>query len=238
MRTTRRPSALRPAASLRSVRPTRPAELTRGDSRAGQAIACFERALGGRQALTDALLVADGADDIEQIVSLLSDPAYDAYALPALCAKAGTTVGTLFRAYDAAVLIRVHLEAKARIISQKLLPVVEDVMTRAAPHSVVCETCAGVGTCTDASKPDAVPSGCRSCHGTGTRLVYPDLDRQKLALELGALLKKSGVSISTNLAVQVPSPTAPHSLEQMQQAMAELLFPAHPVLDLPPESSE
>lgn len=160
------------------------------------AIDTFVKALGGRDALLDTLAVAADAPEVDRIVSLLLDPRYADWSLRRLCRDANLTIVDLFAAYKSAMITRAHLTAY-RTITARLLPVVEDVMQRAAPYEVPCHECSGIGTVAPLDKkgkpiPDAAPVPCDQCRGHGRVLCMPDLDRQKLALELGQLVQKAG----------------------------------------------
>lgn len=188
------------------------------DSLASQAIDTFCREVGGRAVLTEVLAIADSAPEVERIVSLLLDPKFERYTLRRLCKLAGLTVADLFRAYKKALVVRAHLQATRTIVA-KLPAVVEDVMARAIPTAVVCPACGN-----DPKK----RKSCTVCQQTGATLSEPDLDRQKLALELGHLTeKRGGLFIQQNQqVVSAHSLSAPGggALEQLQQAVGELLF--------------
>lgn len=165
--------------------------LTADEARASSgAIDTFVKVLGGRDALLDALAVGSDAPEVDRVVSLLLDPRYDALPLRKLCAMANLTIVDLFAAYKSAMISRAHLRAYHEI-ADKLVPVVKDVMERAAPYTIPCAECQGRGTVTDEKTPDAPPTPCAPCNGQGKLLVHPDLDRQKLALEIAQLITKS-----------------------------------------------
>jgi hypothetical protein len=202
------------------------------------AIEVFAKALGGRDKLADTLAVAGSGPDVERITTLLLDPRYGRWSLSRLCQTVGLTVADLFVAYRKAAVARAHIEA-THIIAAKLPPIVDDVMTRASPQRRLCGTCMGASL--DGEGP------CRVCDSTGYVQTEPELDRQKLALELGQLLEKKGGLIvqQNNLAQTTLGATAPGSLEHLQQAVGELLFggrrrdvdiePSTPPADLPPD---
>lgn len=209
----------------RIARGTGPATtLTPREARENQrALETVEKALGGRDALLDTLAVAAEAPEVEEVVQLLLDPRYARCSLRQICVMAGLTVVDLFAAYKQAMVVQAHLVAY-RAITTKVLPVVEDVMRRAAPFKVPCTRCGGTGRGTDPDKPDAPPESCPSCAGHGELLQLPDLDRQKLALELAQLVQKSGGVLlqQNNLTVQ-PAEKAGGTLVGLQQAVRELL---------------
>jgi len=207
-------SALVPAAVRRGNDTLSDAEWALSD----HSIATFVAQVGGKQELIDALAVADSAPDVDRIVRLLLDPRYDGYSLKRLCALAGVTVADLFVAYRKALIARSHLEA-SRIIAAKLPPVVDDVMTRAAPQPMTCPSCHNA---------PGKRELCVTCQGSGAIKTEPDLDRQKLALELGQLTQKSkGLFIQQNaIAASAATLSSPGGgmLEQLQQVVGDLLF--------------
>ena len=193
----------------------------------GEAIDTFVKALGGRDKLADALAVADSAPEVERIAVLLMDPRYDSYSVRRLCTVANITVMDLFAAYRSAALARAHIEAMP-VIAEKLVGVIQDVMTRAQPHYVICTACRGTGSITpepSKAKPNPGPEPCKTCIG-GQILVLPDLDRQKLALEVAEVIKPKGLTINQGVSINNPSGGAgvPGSLEQLQQAVSTILF--------------
>lgn len=195
------------------------------------AVDAFTVAIGGRQALLDALVVASGTPDVDKVTNLLIDPRYGGWSLRRICALAGLSVADLFRAYQKALVVKAHLQA-TRIVTEQLTHVVDDIMRRSQPHEETCEICGGTGTWTPEptkKEPNPAPRPCVSCRGTGVVRLKPDLDRQKVALELGQLIQRQGgISIAQNnltLPAGTSSPTAPGALEQLQQAVHETLYP-------------
>ena len=94
-------------------------------------------------------------------------------------------------------------------------------MTRAAPQRQVCPKCLGTSA--------AGQGPCPLCQDSGYVQSEPELDRQKLALELGQLIeKKGGLIVQQNNLAATLGGTAPGSLEQLQQAVGDLLFGGPP----------
>jgi hypothetical protein len=215
---------------------------------ASEAINGFERALGGRQAITAALSI-DASPTIRVLLEMLLDTHFDGYSLGRLAAHAKISLTDLLRAYRNNRLAKAQILAIDRI-AERLPSVVEDVMTRALPHEGLCSLCEGTGQVTpEPSKRHPIPSPvpCGLCAGKGRRMILPDLERQKLALELGELTRvpKNGPTVlqQFNFGGQGQTPatgasTTPGSLEQMQQAVARVLYDPRRPIDLPPLEGE
>lgn len=224
-------SALIPAAARGS------AALSADEQRLSDAgIDAFTKLLGGRETLAHTLAIAEGTPEIDKITTLLLDPRYETYSTARLCRLAGITAADVFRALGKASLAQAKLEAIVTEVAPALRGVVRDVMTRAQPYEIACTTCGGLTTITPEPTekvPNPAPQVCLVCRGTGKLLCLPDLDRQKLALELGQLVTKGGgglaIQVNQNVGEQAGS-TQSGALEQLQQAMGEILFnqPAAP----------
>jgi hypothetical protein len=198
------------------------------------AIDTFTKILGGKDLLADVLAVASHDPDVDKVVTLLLDPAYASYSLARLCHLAGITAADLYSALGKASIARAKIEAIVTEVAPKLRGVVKDVMDRAQPYEIPCTACGGVGATTaepTKEQPNPAPQACAVCRGGGKLLALPDLDRQKLALELGQLVSKGG-----GIAVQVnqqnlgdrAGSTQTGALEQLQQALGEILFDGPP----------
>lgn len=214
--------------------------LSDAEAAAGSAaIDTVVKALGGRQVLAETLAIAADAPEVEQILVLLLDPRYAGLSLRAICTMAGLSVVDLFAAFKKAMVVKAHLAAY-QAITAGILPVVEDVMKRAAPFAIPCEACGATGETREQA--DALPAVCAACNGQKQVLQLPDLDRQKLALELAQLVQKSaGISIHQNTAVATPAPEPEtHStMIELQQAVRQLLSgPRQPILDAEPLPEE
>lgn len=184
-----------------------------------QAVEAFAQRLGGRGVLTAVLGVAEGDPAVEKVLSYLLDPRYDAWPLRKICRLAGLTIVDLFTAYKRAALTAAHIES-THLIAKALPPIVSDVMARATPQPIACPSCLGVGL----KRPD-----CPLCQGTGVSTSLPELDRQKLALELGHLTeRKGGIVMQQNVQTTANAAAlgshAPGALEQFQQVVGDLLF--------------
>jgi hypothetical protein len=201
----------------------------------GDAIETFAAAVGGRKKLLETLSIADADNTTDKVVNCLLDPAYQSWSLRRICAYAGITVADLFASYKRALFTAAHIAA-AHLITEKLPPIVADVMARALPGTESCPRCKGAPTTPGLT-------ACPLCDGAGTVPTEPDLDRQKLALELGRLTeRRAGIVMQQTTAVAAGTAalqsSATGSLEQLQQAVGELLFApsrrraAAPVIDV------
>jgi len=171
------------------------------------------------------LSVADASAEVGEIVNLLLDPRFRRTSLKRICALSGTTVADLFTSYKKALFARAHIQA-THIIAAKLPPVVKDVMMRAAPQDQPCPVCGGTTTIVEPGL-GRPPSPCPNCGATGIVRTEPDLDRQKLALELGHLIEKRGGPLlqqTQNILAASATPGPAGTLESLQQAVGELLF--------------
>ena len=197
-----------------------------------EAVETFTQAVGGRDALIDVLSIADTAPDVDRVVTLLIDPRYAKLPLKKVCYLAGLTVADLFAAYKKALITRAHIQA-THIVAAKLPPIIEDVMNRATPTPIVCPVCH--------AHPDD-RQVCALCRGTGAVLSEPDLDRQKLALELGQLTeKKGGFVITQNQGLITNTQltaVGTGALEQLQQVVGDLLYTSAEVPEEPEQKPE
>lgn len=193
------------------------------------AVATFVEQLGGKAAVIEALEIASDQLEVDAVLSLLADPRYDTWSLRRLCQNAGLTVHEFFGAFRKAAMVRAQIRATQKI-ADGIVPVVEDVMRRAAPVVETCEACSGTGTFTpDPSKrqPNPQPEPCKACKSSGKITILPELDRQKLALELADLVKKGGGLQIQNNQLNMSGAaggTGAGDLEKLQQALAGANF--------------
>lgn len=167
------------------------------DPLASAAVEALEKAVGGREPLVAALLHAPPSTDLSIAIGAIADPRNDARALSVICADAGVTVGTLIEAYKRGVLARAQVGA-IHAVAEALPAVIEDAVTRAAPHYLTCYVCDGTGTVVPEptkKNPNPGPEPCRTCRGRGQTYHLPDLDRQKFAAELGGLITKGSAPL-------------------------------------------
>lgn len=154
----------------------------------------IEADLGGRSGLLQNLLTAPDDPTTAHLIGLLADPTSDAVKLSTLMHHGGVSLPQLLQVMTQAGFARAFLKSVA-VIAEKTPAVVHDVLDRAAPHYLACPNCAGMKTVSPPGQPDAPPVLCESCKGTGQQLILPDLDRQKLALDLARLLPQKAAII-------------------------------------------
>ena len=153
------------------------------------------KTVGGRDAIAEILSVASSDPEIDKVLTLLLDPSYARYSVAHLCHLAGITAAELYQALGKASIARAKITALVTEVAPKLTGVVKDIMDRAQPYEIPCTHCGGLTEYTpEPTKevPNPAPQPCRVCNATGKLLALPDLDRQKVALELGQLTQKGG----------------------------------------------
>lgn len=184
-----------------------------------QALQSLETAAGGRLSLVDQLHT-NTDPDIESLAASLADPTNDARTLARILEISNISVGKFLGMLSQAKLAKATLDAMDRVA--KYLPeVAADVMARSVPHTTACTVCNGTGVqqMRDSDDPLGVlERPCIACHSSGQVNAIPDLDRQKVALELGGMLHKGGPQV----AVQVntgPAVTSPHMRDQASKML-------------------
>ena len=225
-----RTGLLRPAVQTLSGTEEAIADRSLGD----QSLQAFVEAVGGRAALLSALEVGARHAAVDQVLDLLGDPRYQSRSLRWICQQAGLSVADLFAAFRTAKLAEAQIKATAEI-AERIGPIVSDLLLRAAPYEDTCATCEGIGLITRSPtklnpNPDPVP--CKPCRGSGRRMIAPELERQKVALELAELLRRGGggISITQQTAVlgDLGGGTKGGDLERLQQRLSGMLTPLPP----------
>lgn len=206
------------------------------------AIATLEETLGGREKLVESLAVGGGSaaahggikpERAQFILGLLADPHHRGKSLRRLTKLAGITLDELLTLYRDAAIMRSHIEAIGHIAAG-LPAVAKDVMAKAVPYEETCYGCGGVGQITPEPTrkvPNPSPQPCPTCKGGGRLLHQPDLERQKLALTLGGLVKGGAGGLTVNVTqqqAQVPQAqvpfTAGEGLIQLQKLSESALW--------------
>ena len=192
--------------------------LTREDANcSGAAVDTFIGVLGGRARLTEILRIGAGDPAVDRVLDLLDEPLYGGWSLPKLCVRAGVSVADFLRAYQRAMLAVGEIAA-TKVIADGIVPVVADLMRRAAPYEVPCD-------CTLTPPTTVPPPVCKTCRGRGVRTILPDLDRQKIALALAKLLLPGGpVLQQTTQIVHAPAASG-GTLANLHAAVREILHP-------------
>lgn len=194
-------------------------------------LAQIETDVGGRAALVGMLALAPLTKDLQYVLGLLGDPQRKGESLAELCAAANVLPGELLKHLAQAAMQRGRILAAQRI-GAGMPAVVEDIMRRAAPFEDACHACLGTGSVVPDPTPETpnpVHQPCETCQGAGKLKYQPDLERQKLAVELSQLLPKGG---GIQIAMQqnnVPgggsgSTLGMGSLERLQMATDRILY--------------
>lgn len=197
---------------------------------ASAAITGLEAAIGGRDKLVGALLAGKPSDELGYVIGLIADPRNDARQLAEICATGGVTIGELLEAYKSGVMATAQVKAIVHV-AEKLPDVVQDAMTRAAPHWIGCDRCQSTGTVVpEPTKKDQnpTPEPCRTCRGQGQILVYPDLERQQFAVDLGGLIPKKAaaplIDLSDRRSMTLMPGGTPGGMTAIVQAVDQLLY--------------
>jgi hypothetical protein len=206
----------------------------------GQALSEIEAAAGGRAALVEALSALPPSDKLTYVLGLLADPRHDARSLSSLCKAGGVHIGELIEAFKRGVHAKALIRATVSIATHTPA-VVEDVMVRAQPHLIDCPACHGSLLILNPDDATAHKIPCTRCvdlNGipTGKIVQQPDLDRQKLALDLANLLPKKGPSVVVDqrrsaLLLQDSSPGGLTKLTEAVDRILHARIPAAEVID-------
>jgi hypothetical protein len=189
----------------------------------------IETDLGGRQELVGTLMLAHLTKDLQYLLGLLGDPLNQSQSLAAICAQGNVLPGDLLTHLQGAIMRRGKLLA-SRHIGLGMAAVAEDVMRKAAPYEAACTTCLGTGSITPdptAAVPNPTHHPCGTCNGNGKLLYQPDLDTQRLALEMADLLKKGGginIAMQQNNLPPAGGGAGGGSLEDFQDVTDKILY--------------
>lgn len=190
----------------------------------------IETDLGGRGALVGLLTLAPLSPDLRYILGLLGDPRNSGKPLATICAQGNVLPGELIRHLGSAALLRGKVLAQ-QAIGNGIAAVTQDLMLKAAPYDAPCYGCRGLGKVTTdptPKVPNPGPEDCLVCLGTGELRYQPDLERQKLAIEMAHLLPKGGglqiLNQQIGGAAGGVSGSGGGALEQMQQLTDQLLY--------------
>ena len=215
----------------------------------------FEAAAGGRAALLQRLsYVPDEklTPETELLVAQLMDPANGQLSLAQICKLSGFTVGRFLHFLKEARGAQALLECYERIYAG-LPGVVDGVMSAAQSQQLPCLACEGTGkvkvptkfTGKRAGQTARVKKSCASCKGTGIISAAAEVERHRLALELGGLSTKKGapgvqVNVSQSQEQRLQAATfQPSMLASFQAASDRILFqsPQRPELPAAPVRS-
>lgn len=208
-----------------------------------KALQQIETDLGGRGELIGILSMAPLNPDLQYVLGLLGDPQHQSKSLAQICAIGNILPGDLLKHLSSAALLKGKVLASAEI-GRGIQAVAKDVMQRAAPYEAACHTCLGVGKVTADPTPaiqNPSPQPCQVCNGTGRLLYTPDLERQKLAVELAQLVQKGGginIAQINNGAGAQGEGGRTGLLEDLQKATDRILYSTGGGAPLPDDDDE
>ena len=188
----------------------------------------IEADLGGRAELVGLLTLAPLTPDLKYVLGLLGDPRNSAKSLAQICALGNVLPGELLTKMAAAALLRGKVQA-SQIIGNGIAGVTEDLMRRAAPYEGTCSACQGVGSITPeptTNQPNPSPAPCDTCRGGGKLVYLPDLERQRLAIEMAQLLPKGGglQILNQNVQAGAAGSGGGGALEKLQELTDRILY--------------
>lgn len=159
------------------------------------AMETLEREIGGRPQLAEVLSFGEVSERLRIVGDMLADPENDGHSLAWVCAASRVSVRE-FLDY-----LRTSLGARAQIaslvrVADKLPHVAQSVLNGAVDRAEDCWQCGGTGNVEGKKKK---PVACSNCRGRGKFHISGDFDRQKLALEMGGMLKGGGGGININV---------------------------------------
>lgn len=193
-----------------------------------KALRSLEEALGGRDEIVAKLSLVPGLSTEETtILNLLADPESRGKSMGVLCGAAGTTLGRVLELMQKGEWAEAYVRS-IRKIARQLPDVVGDVMSRALPRWRSCVVCRALGRLPP-EKEGGEPRTCLECEGLGRVEIEPSVERQKMALEAGGLLKSGGNGASISIdnrrqTLNVPV-TLVKSSPDFRSATDKLLYP-------------
>ncbi len=196
----------------------------RVNPRLEKAFKAIEETLGGREALVSILQNAPQTPEMDFLIGAVLDPTNDLRSLGGLCRDAGIPIGQLMKLLSDANIAKAQIESMHHI-SKHLPGVVSNVMEQSLPQEILCPWC----------KNDNVQvMSCKLCNGTGKTIKQPELETQKVALELGGMLKKGGgVQINQQINTNVGGFSS-SELSKIRDATDKILFqPQNPTQKQP-----
>lgn len=201
------------------------------DHRVEEALASLEAALGGRSKIIATLMQLTPGEDETNFMEMLADPRNDTQNLAKVAALAGLSVGRVLQIFKEAKGAEAYVRSINRVYD-RLPEIAGDIADRSVPTLARCAPCRGTGvidsTTGQAQVPGADPAklvDCWPCEGTGKVTVLPDLERQKLALQIGGLVKKDGTVIMGNVDARVTNNAFIRTTPDWRTATDRLLFP-------------
>lgn len=192
-----------------------------------KALTALEDALGGREEMVSKLaLVTDLTSEETTILNLLANPENRNRSMAWLCGNAGTSIGRVLAMLQKGEFAEAVALSMKRIARQ-LPKVAEDVMARALPIWKSCLACGALGRLPPKEE-GGEPRTCLVCEGVGRVEVAPDVERQKVALQVGGLLKQGG-GVSIDNRQQTVNANGPvvlvKSSPDFRTATDKLLYP-------------
>lgn len=188
----------------------------------------LEAAIGGRQAVIDALSTADLDEKQQHLLRLLADPARERDSLATICGSANVAPSALLNLFRQSAFSRAYAVALTRV-AEALPAMVADVAAKSVDRWAPCPRCGGG----EQPKEDT----CQVCQGTGRVWRESDLERQRLLWDAAGLSKKSsGITITQQVGVATGSAPTP-LFSRIVRATDAAAYADAEVVDGEPEAS-
>lgn len=200
----------------------------------------FENQAGGRDKFQKILCYLPHDAQEELLMKMLGDPKLNHKSLAALAARCGFSAGRVIDFFRRAQKAEAFVKS-FKGVYEKLPDLTGSVMTEALPRTVRCTLC-DKGKLTNPINPaTGKPAGgkrrnCNICEGRGYTIGRPEVDRQRLALEMSGVIQKgSGVTVNNqqNTAVVANMGTPQALFKSFLEASDKVLFgeQAEPAID-------
>lgn len=151
----------------------------------------FEDSIGGREHLIDTLSLANLDKKQEHFLRLLCDPARQRDSLVTIARDCGLLPVHVLDLFRHASFAKAHALSMGHV-SEALPSVVKDMAEKSVDATIECPNCMGEQYIADGVK-------CPVCNARGKIFRPSDLDRQKVMLEVGGILRKGpGVAVQVN----------------------------------------
>lgn len=181
--------------------------------RASDSLARWEKSLGGRSTLADALILGNLTPQLSHLVRLLTGSRYQEHTLLRLCTDAGVAPYEVMELYRKTSFLKGQTIAIVKT-AEAMPALIKELTAKAISHMTVCMRCKGLGFVQPKHKPTAAdedqptePVTCKVCVGTGELFVEADEKAQQKLLNILQLGPKQTTVTAVKVDVNNNSPS-------------------------------